>query len=124
VPDATFSHCQMGPITVATSVDDFTELVATVIFTATKCHNSDDTVLKFSPTSPTRTHAHQVLDTWQSKGFEDLKQSVLHIVFLAWARRVAVGTQMCAYVFQRAHHVLVQGASRGECSVGNLFYAK
>jgi hypothetical protein len=101
-----FSHCQVGPITVATAMDDFTEHVATLIFTATKGHSSDDTVLKFSPTSAIRTHVHQLLNTWQSKGFEDLKQYVLHAVLLAQAHRVAVGTHTCAYVFQRARRVL------------------
>jgi hypothetical protein len=48
-------------ITVATGADDFTALVATVIFIA--IHSSDGTILKFSPTSSTRTHAHQLLNT-------------------------------------------------------------
>jgi hypothetical protein len=47
---------QSGPITIATGADDFTAPVAIVILIAN--HNSDGTVLKFSPTSPTRTHAH------------------------------------------------------------------
>jgi hypothetical protein len=67
------SCCQAGLITVATGADDFTEPVATVILIATKGHNNDDMVLKFSPTSHTRTHARQLLNTRQSKGFEYLK---------------------------------------------------
>jgi hypothetical protein len=98
VPVATFSRYQVGPITVATGADAFTEHVATVIFIATKGHSSDDTVLKFSPTLPTRTHAHQLLNTRQSKVFKDLKHSVPHTVLLAWARRVAISTHTCAYV--------------------------
>jgi hypothetical protein len=105
-------------------MDDFTKLVATVIFIATKGHNNNNTVLKFSPTSPTRTHAHQLLNIRQSKGFKDLKQSVLQAVLLARARKVAVGTHMCMYVFQWARRVLAQGASHGGRSVGNLFYTK
>jgi hypothetical protein len=104
-------------------VNDFTEPIATMIFIAIKGHNSDGTVLKFSLTSPTRTHAHQLLNTRQSKAFEDLKQSMFHIVLLAGARRVAVGTHTRTYVCQWAHYMLAQGASHGECSVGNLFYA-
>jgi hypothetical protein len=45
---------------------------------ATKGHNNDDTVLKFSPTSPNRTHTHQLLNIRQSEGFEYRKQHVLH----------------------------------------------
>jgi hypothetical protein len=56
--------------------------------------------------------------------FKDLKQSMFHVVLLAWARKVAVGTHTCEYVCQWAHRVLAQGASHGECSLGNLFYAK
>jgi hypothetical protein len=124
VPIATFSRCQAGPITVAVGADDFTEPIATVIFIATKGHSRNGMILKFSPTSPTRTYAHQLLNTRRSKGFEDLKQYVLHVVLLARARRVAVGTHTCAYVCQRACCVLAQGASCGDYSVGNLFYAK
>jgi hypothetical protein len=72
----------VGLITIATCTDDFTAHVATMIFNATKGHNSDGTVLKFSPISPSRTHAHQILNTRESKGFEDLKQYVLHAVLL------------------------------------------
>jgi hypothetical protein len=111
----------VDPITVAKGADDFTKSVATVVFIATKGHSSDDTALKFSPTSPTRTHARQLLNTWQSKGFEDLKQSVLHAVLLARAHEVAVGTHTCVYVCQWVRRVLTQGASRGECFVGNFF---
>jgi hypothetical protein len=50
-------------MTIATGVDDFTVPVATVIFIATKGHSSDNTVLKFSPTSSIRTHDHQLLNT-------------------------------------------------------------
>jgi hypothetical protein len=57
-----FSRCQAGLITIAMGADDFTAPVATVIFIATKGHNSDDTVLKFSPTLPIRTYAHQLLN--------------------------------------------------------------
>jgi hypothetical protein len=39
--------------------------------------------LMFSPTSPTRTDAHQLLNKWQSEGFKDQKQHVLHVVLLA-----------------------------------------
>jgi hypothetical protein len=95
-----------------------------LIFNATKGHSMDIMVLKFGPTSLTRTHAHQLLNTRQTKGFNDLKQFVLHAVLLARAHRVAVGTHMCVYVCQRACRVLAQGASHGECSVGNFFYAK
>jgi hypothetical protein len=49
---------------------------------------------------------------------------VLHVVLLARARGVAIGTHTCAYVCQWARHILAHGASCGECSVGNLFYAK
>jgi hypothetical protein len=61
-PIAMFSRCQADSITVATGMNDFTEPVATVIFIATKGHSSDDTILKFSPTLPNRTHAHQLLN--------------------------------------------------------------
>jgi hypothetical protein len=44
---------------------------------ATKGHNNNGTVLKFSPTSPIRTHAHQLLNIRQSEGFKDRKQLVL-----------------------------------------------
>jgi hypothetical protein len=54
-----------------------------VIFIATKGHSRDDMVLKFSPTSPTRTLVHQLLNTRQSKGFKYLKQPMLHMVLLA-----------------------------------------
>jgi hypothetical protein len=57
--------------------DDFTMPVDTVIFTAN--HTSDDTLLKFSLTLPTRTHAHNLLNTQLSKGYKDLKQYVLHV---------------------------------------------
>jgi hypothetical protein len=73
VPVATFSRCQAGRITVATGIDDFTAPVATMIFIATKGHSSDDMVFKFSPTSPTRTHAHQLLNIRHSEGIEDQK---------------------------------------------------
>jgi hypothetical protein len=79
-------------------MDDFTEPIATVIFIATKGHSSNDIVLKFSPASPTKNHAHQLLNTRQTKVFEDLKHSVLHTVLLAQARMVAVGTNMCVYI--------------------------
>jgi hypothetical protein len=61
-PVVTFSRCQAGSITVAMGADDFIESIATVIFIATKGHNSDNMILKFSPTSPTRTHAQQLLN--------------------------------------------------------------
>jgi hypothetical protein len=47
---------------------------------ASKGHNSD---LLISPTSPTRTHAHQLLNICKSEGFKDQKQLVLHTVLLA-----------------------------------------
>jgi hypothetical protein len=59
--------------------DDFTTPVATVIFIATKGHNSDDTILTFSSTSLTRTHAHQLLNIRHLEGFEDRKQPMLHV---------------------------------------------
>jgi hypothetical protein len=36
----------------------------------------------FSPTSPTRIHGHPILNIRQSEAFEDLKQVVLHTMFL------------------------------------------
>jgi hypothetical protein len=72
--------------------------VATVIFVAN--HSSDYTVLKFSPTLPTRTHPHQLLNTRQYKGFKDLKHCVLPAMLLARGHRVAIGTHTCAYVCQ------------------------
>jgi hypothetical protein len=41
---------------------------------------SSSMLYKFSSTSSIRTHAHQLLNTGQSKGFEDFKQLVLHAV--------------------------------------------
>jgi hypothetical protein len=76
VPIATFSRCQADPIIVATGADDFTEPIATVIFIATKGNNSDDIILMFSPTSPTRTLAHKLLNTRQSMVFECLKHGL------------------------------------------------
>jgi hypothetical protein len=55
----------------------------TCLVSARLLSSSSITVQKFSPTLPTRTHAHQLLNTWESKGFEDLKQVVLHAVLLA-----------------------------------------
>jgi hypothetical protein len=40
-------------------------------------------VYKFSPTSPTRGGAHQLLNPRQSKCFKDVTQLVLHVVLLA-----------------------------------------
>jgi hypothetical protein len=45
--------------------DDYTVPVATAILIVN--HSSNGMVLKFSPTSPTRTHAHQLVNTRQSK---------------------------------------------------------
>jgi hypothetical protein len=58
-----FSRYQAGLITLASGVNDFIVFVATVIFIATKGHSSNDTILKFSLTLPTRTHVHQLLNT-------------------------------------------------------------
>jgi hypothetical protein len=69
-------HWQAGSVLVPMSADDFTVPVDTVIFIAS--HNSDDTILKFSPTSPTRTHAHQLLNIRHTEGFDDRKQLMHH----------------------------------------------
>jgi hypothetical protein len=52
--------------------DYFNVLVATV-----------NPVAMFSPTSPTRTHAHHLLNTRQSIHYQDLQQYVLYKVLLA-----------------------------------------
>jgi hypothetical protein len=119
-----FSRCQAGLITIEMGVDDFTAPVATMIFIAAKGHSSDDTVLMFSPTSTTRTHAHQLLNTRQLRALMISNSQCNTWCFLHRAHEVAVGTHTCAYVCQRARHVLAQGASHRECSVDNLFYAK
>jgi hypothetical protein len=78
-------------IIVATGADDFTMPISIVNPAAMA------QILKFSPTSPTRTHAHHLLNTRQSRYYQDLKQYVLHEVLLARARKVPIGTHthMC-----------------------------
>jgi hypothetical protein len=68
----------------------------------------------FSPTSPIRTHAHQLLNTQQSMGFEDFKQLVLYIVLHDPVHYVAIGAHMCMYVCQWACRVLAHEARHGE----------
>jgi hypothetical protein len=83
----------------------FTKPVAIVIFIATKGHSSDGTILKFSPTSPTRTHAHRLLNTWQSKVFKDHKHSCTGPQGGRWYTYMRV--RMCAnghVVYWRKEH--------------------
>jgi hypothetical protein len=77
-------------------------------------------VYKFSPTSPIRTHAHQLLNTRQSKGFEDFKELVLHAILHDHVCCMATGAHTCAYFCQWARHVLTHEARHGELSVDNL----
>jgi hypothetical protein len=72
------------------------------------------TIYLFSPSSPTRGGAHQLLNPRQSKSFKDIRQLVLRTVLLALGPHSATGTHTCTYVFQWVPHVLAQGASREE----------
>jgi hypothetical protein len=102
-------------ITVAT---DFTTPVATI-------NPADDTVLKFSPTSPTRTDDHHLLHKWQSRYYQDLQQYVLHEVLLAPGSLGAHwNTYICVCVPTGMPRPGARRASRVVFSVGNLFYAK
>jgi hypothetical protein len=81
------------------------------------------TIYKFSPTSPARSNAHQILNPRQSMGFEDVKHLVLHAVLLAsgplgdhWNKYVRI----CCNVHRC---MLAQGASHREYWVYILFCA-
>jgi hypothetical protein len=71
-------------------------------------------VYTFSPTSPARGSAHQLLNPQQPKCFKDVRQLVLHTVLLALGPHVVIGTHVCTYVCQQACYVLAQGESHEE----------